>query len=149
MTEQMKGAQRGWKVIGSKGKFLGVVDQVYDDHLVVKEGKWIHHTLYIPIDHVASAADGQVAVTIPAKEAEAEGWRFPPSSGFHHNKPAMPDVPETTTMQAAGMSSGSMSAPEFQGAISDGELTPGEIPGTELERELEDPENEDEDPKAS
>jgi hypothetical protein len=52
-------------------------------------------------------------------------------------------------MQAAGMSSGSMSAPEFQGAISDGELVPGEIPGTEWERELEDPENEDEDPKAS
>src|SRR5262245_43890769 len=127
MSEGNHGAKVGWKVVDPSGKFVGEVEAVHEDHLVVKEGRLIHHSLYIPVDHVGDAADGEVAITIEAGHVDAEGWRYPPNSGFHHVAPAYPDVPETTTMQAAGMSGGQLSAPEFQGAIHDG-LEAGELP---------------------
>jgi len=136
MDDQKKGAQPGWKVIGSKGKFLGVIESVRDDHLVVKGGRILHHTYYIPIDEVAKATDGQVTVKVPAATAAAEGWQFPPNASYRHAKASYPEVPETTTMQAAGMSAGTMSAPEAQGAILDGQIDVGEAPNTQIGREL-------------
>lgn len=140
MEEQKKsrvaGVEAGWKVLGSQGKYIGEVKAVFTDHLVVLQGRYIKHTWYIPVDHVAASGEGEVKLTIAAIEAQAEGWRFPPNASYHHAAPAMPEVPETTTMQAAGMSAGTMSAPEVQGAILDGQIDAGEIPDTELGGEL-------------
>ena len=147
MSDMKKNAEAGWKVIGSKGKVLGMVGQVREDHLVVTSGRLIKHTYYIPVSHVASAADGQVTLTVQASTADAEGWQFPPGAGYKHAKASYPEVPETTTMQAAGMSSGTMSAPEAQGAFMDGQMDVGEAPNTQLGRELNRPVYEDEDDK--
>ena len=104
MSESKQRAEPGWKVVGSKGKFLGMVEHVREDHLIVAQGRLIKHTLYIPIDHVASAADGQVTLTIPASEGDAQGWRFPPNAGFTHGEENFWDSPVATTAQSRGSS---------------------------------------------
>jgi hypothetical protein len=136
-------AQVGWKVVDPDGKDIGTIDDVREDHLVVEQGRLIQHTLYIPFDSLGQAADGQVTVNVAAGDIDAEGWRFPPNAGYAHADPAYPEVPETTTIQNAGMSAGTLSAPEVQGAVLDANIETGEIPNTELERELESPADED------
>jgi len=147
MSDMKQPVEAGWKVVGSKGKFLGTVAQVREDHLVVIKGRFIKHNLYVPVSHVASSGDGEVTLTVEASTSDAEGWRFPPGAGYAHKKAAYPEVPETTTMQAAGMSSGTMSAPEAQGAFMDGQMDVGEAPNTQLGRELNRPVYEDEEDK--
>jgi hypothetical protein len=136
-------AEVGWKVVDPAGKEIGTVDEVREDHLVVQQGRLIQHTLYIPFDSLGVAAEEQVTVNVPVGDVEAEGWRYPPNAGYAHADPAYPDVPETTTIQNAGMSAGTLSAPEVQGAVLDANLDTGEVPNTELERELESAADED------
>lgn len=123
----------GWDVVTADGKEIGKVKEVREDHIVVTQGTFIKHDLYIPIDHLASAADGKVSIRVASDEINQEGWRYPPTAGFDHKKPAYPEVPETTTMQAAGYSAGRLSAPEPQGAVlDDGMIEPDEVPGEDL-----------------
>jgi hypothetical protein len=132
MSEMKQRVEAGWTVVDPDGNFVGTVEQVREDHLIVAQGRVIQHTLYVPIDHLTSAADGQVTVNIPAGQIEAEGWRYPPNAGFSHGEAAYPEVPVTTTQQAAGMSAGTLSAPEIQGAVYDGKIDPGEVPNTDV-----------------
>lgn len=124
---------RGWSVVGSDGAKIGEVVDTHEDHIVVTSGTLFKHKLYIPIDHLAQAGDGTVAVDMPAGGVDQEGWRFPPNAGYQHKTPAYPEVPETTTMQAAGYSAGRLSAPEPQGALlDDGVIDPGEVPNEDV-----------------
>jgi hypothetical protein len=124
---------QGWKVVGSDGGHIGTVKAVREDHIVVTEGTLIKHDLYIPIDHVGTVGDGKVSVKLQGSKADQEGWRFPPGTRYEHEKPAYPEVPQTTTMQAAGYSAGRLSAPEPQGAVrDDGVIDPGEVPNEDL-----------------
>jgi len=124
---------RGWSVVGSDGAKIGEVVETREDHIVVTSGTLIKHNLYIPIDHLTQAEEGTVAVTIPASGVDQEGWRFPPNASYKRESPAYPEVPETTTIQAAGYSAGRLSAPEPQGAVlDDGLIDPGEVPNEDV-----------------
>ena len=124
----------GSKVVGSDGSGIGTVKEVREDHLVVSVGTLLKHDVYVPIDRIsATEREDEVAVDIPASEVDAEGWRFPPNAGYEHEDPEYPEVPETTTIQAAGMSSGRLSAPEPQGALrDDGMIDQDEVPNEDL-----------------
>ena len=104
----------GARVVSSDGKSVGTVLEVREDHLLVRQGTLLQHDLFIPIDHV-TAADGEARLNVEARDVDREGWRYPPSGGFERREPASPEVPETTTIQAAGYSAGTLSAPEAQG----------------------------------
>ena len=123
----------GATVIGSDGAKIGEVKDVREDHIVVTGGTLFKHDLYIPIDHVTHTGDGKVTVSIPAGQVDQEGWRYPPTAGFVHEKPAYPDVPDTTMIQASGYGAGRLAAPEVQGAaLKDGGIDPGEVPNDDL-----------------
>src|SRR5688500_3715275 len=124
----------GAKLVGSDGSGIGTVKEVREDHLVVSVGTLLKHDVYVPIDRIsATDRDDEVLVDIPAGQVDAEGWRFPPNAGYEHEDPEYPEVPETTTIQAAGMSSGRLSAPEPQGALrDDGMIDQAEVPNEDL-----------------
>lgn len=123
----------GWTVVGSDGAKIGEVKDVREDHMVVTSGTLLKHDLYIPIDHVSRTGDGKVEVSIPAGQVDQEGWRYPPTTGFVHEKPAYPDVPDTTMIQASGYGAGRLAAPEVQGALlKDGGIDPGEVPNADV-----------------
>src|SRR5687767_6953748 len=112
--------ERGWSVVGSDGGKIGEIEEVREDHIVVTRGLIFKHNLYIPTDHLTGSGDGKVTVNVAEGDINEEGWQYPPNAGgFEHEKPAFPEVPETTTIEAAGMSSGRLSAPEPQGALKD------------------------------
>ncbi len=124
----------GAKLVGSDGGGIGTVKEVREDHLVVSVGTLLKHDVYVPIDRISTTdRQDEVAVDITAGEVDAEGWRYPPNAGYEYEEPAYPEVPETTTIQAAGMSSGRLSAPEPQGAVlDDGMIDQGEVPNEDL-----------------
>ena len=125
--------ERGWKVVDPDGKSVGEVTATREDHIVVSSGTLAKHELYIPIDHLSSSGDETVSISIPADKVDEQGWRYPPNAGYEREKPARPDVPETTTIQAAGYSAGRLSAPEPQGAVRDDQtIDPGEVPNEDL-----------------
>ena len=142
MNERTAQIARGWSVVGSDGARIGEVADTREDHIVVTSGTLFKHDLYIPIDHLAQAGHGTVAVSVPAGEVDGEGWRFPPNAGMEaHESPAYPEVPDTTMIQAAGYSAGRLSAPEPQGAVlDDGTIDPGEVPNADLGPADEEPE---------
>lgn len=110
-----------------------MVEAMHEDYILVKHGTLIKRDLYVPIDQVVSLRDGKVVISVNGDDVDAEGWRYPPNAGFEHEKPAYPEVPETTTIQAAGYSAGRLSAPEPQGAVlDDGMIDPGEVPGEDF-----------------
>lgn len=125
---------RGWKVVDSDGKTVGEVTATREDHIVVSSGTFTKHDLYIPIDELSSAEGDSVAISIPAGKVDEQGWRYPPNAPYARERPAYPEVPETTTMQTAGYSAGRLSAPEPQGAVLDDQtIDPGEVPNADLE----------------
>ena len=140
MEEQKKsrvaGVEAGWKVVGSKDKPIGTVQAVRSDHLVVLQGRYIKHTWYIPIDHVAEVGDGQVKLTIPADDAASEGWAFPPNAGFERDKPAMPDMSRVSRMDIAAANELGNTA-SSAGTLVDGMNNPSDVPepafGSELD----------------
>jgi hypothetical protein len=126
MSDPKQRAEAGWKVVGSKGKVLGTVEHVREDHLIVAQGRLIKHTLYIPVDHVASAADGQVMLTVPASDADAQGWRFPPNAGYTQGEADFWDSPVATAAQARGTAQMG-SATDMHGSLHDGKIDPEQI----------------------
>lgn len=116
--DSFKDIDSGWKVVSSDGKQVGTVTAAREDHLVVRQGTILQHDLFIPMDRF-TASDGRVVLNVAAADVDAEGWRYPPQSGYKHTAPAYPEVPETTTIQAAGYSAGTLSAPETQGFAKD------------------------------
>ena len=126
----------GSAVVDPDGKRVGEVEATREDHIVVRTGTLTKTELYIPIDHLSRSSDGSVAVSVPADLIDSQGWSYPPNAGFEHERPAYPDVPETTTSQAAGYSAGRLSAPEPQGAVRDDQtIEPGEVPNADIEAE--------------
>jgi hypothetical protein len=126
MSDQQKAAvQPGWKVVGSKGKFIGTVERVHEDHFVVAQGRFITHTLYIPVDHVASAADGTVSLTLTADESDAQGWRFPPNAGFTHGEADFWDSPVAAS--AKSRSTVGMGTQDMHGSMYDGKVDPEQM----------------------
>jgi hypothetical protein len=124
----------GSAVVDPDGKRVGEVEATREDHLVVRRGTFNKTDLYVPIDHLSLSSDGSVAVSVPADLIDAQGWSYPPNAGFEHERPAYPEVPETTTSQAAGYSAGRLSAPEPQGAVFDDQtIEPGEVPNADIE----------------
>jgi hypothetical protein len=125
--------QKGWKVVDPDGNSVGEVTAMREDHAIVSTGTLSKTELYIPIDHLASAGDQTVAVSVPANLVEQQGWHYPPNAGYGRERPAKPEVPETTTIQVAGYSAGRLSAPEPQGAVRDDQtIDPGEVPNEDL-----------------
>jgi hypothetical protein len=125
MSEMKQRAEPGWKVVDPDGKFVGTVERVREDHLIVAQGRVIQHTLYIPFDHLRGAADGQVTVSVPAGQVEAEGWRFPPNAGFTHGEGDFWDSPVTSTAQARG--SGATDMGSLHGSLTDGRVDPEQM----------------------
>jgi hypothetical protein len=121
----MQRAEAGWKVVDPEGHFVGTVEHVREDHLIVAQGRVIQHTLYIPLDALGGSADGQVTINIPASHAEAEGWRFPPNAGFTHDEGDFWDSPVTTTAQARG--SGATSMGSIHGELTDNAIDPEQL----------------------
>src|SRR5215203_4080607 len=124
MSDTKQRAEPGWKVVGSKGKLIGTVEHVREDHLIVAQGRFIEHTLYIPISHVKSSADGQVTLTLPASDADAQGWRFPPNAGFTHDAGNFWEAPVETSIRASG--SGASRA-GFDSGLHDGKIDAGQL----------------------
>ena len=124
MSETKQRAEAGWKVVGSKGKFIGKVEHVREDHLIVAQGRFITHTLYIPVDHIAESADGVVKLTLPATDADAQGWRFPPNAGFTHDAGSFWDSPVETSIRASGSGA---SRPGFESGLTDNKIDPEQL----------------------
>jgi hypothetical protein len=140
--EGMRAAiQHGWTVVGSDGEAVGKVTDVREDLLVVERGMLHKELLYVPIDQVRPSTDHDtVALDIAASDVTEQGWQYPPSAPYDHQVPAYPEVPDTTMIQAAGYSSGSLSAPEAQGFVRNAEETPEE---EQIPNALYNPEGED------
>ena len=122
-------AEAGWKVVGSLGKYIGKVEHVREDHLIVAQGRFFSHTLYIPVSHVAESADGVVKLTLPATDADSQGWRFPPNAGFAHGEADFWDSPVAAATQASGTPGGfgkAMGAPH-------GEFTDNRVDSEEMQ----------------
>lgn len=132
--------QPGWTVVGSDGGKVGQVTSVREDHLVVERGLLNKEHLYVPIDVARGTDDETVALDVAAGDVDAQGWQFPPSSSYERAVPAYPEVPETTTIQAAGYSAGSLSAPEAQGFVRNADET---VEGEQIPNALYNPEGED------
>ncbi len=124
MSETKQRAEAGWKVVGSKGKYIGKVEHVREDHLIVAQGRFITHTLYIPVDHIAESADGVVKLTLPASDADAQGWRFPPNAGFTHDAGSFWDSPVETSIRASGSGA---SRPGFESGLTDNRVDSDEM----------------------
>jgi len=137
---EMQRAEAGWKVVDPEGHFVGTVEHVREDHLIVAQGRVIQHTLYIPLDALGGSADGQVTIKIAANHAEAEGWRFPPNAGFSHGETDFWDSPVSSVAQARG--SGATSMGSLHGDLTDNKIDPGEMADSDLTREPEIPNNE-------
>ncbi len=117
--------QQGWTVVGSDGGAVGKVTAVREDHLVVERGLLNKELLYVPINELRPGTeDGTVALDTAASDVTEQGWQFPPSAPHDRQVPAYPEVPDTTRIQAAGYSSGSLSAPEAQGFVLNADETP-------------------------
>jgi hypothetical protein len=119
VTDITRQIQPGWPVIDHQNREIGKVKEVREDHLVVPSGLLIKHDLYIPIDEIASVEGGHVTLRSHPGQPDYASWRWPPNASFERPAPIKPEVPETTTMQAAGYSAGRLSAPETQGAVHD------------------------------
>ena len=129
-------AEPGWKVVGSKGKYIGTVEHVREDHLIVAQGRIFQHTLYIPVSHVASSGDGQVMLTLPASDADAQGWRFPPNAGFSHGEGDFWDNPVATAISASGTPGGFGTASGTPGQFHDNKIDPNDVPSPELQEDV-------------
>lgn len=140
MNERLDRIQPGWTLTGTDGTEIGRIEKVAEDHLVVEQGGVGKTVLYVPIDQIGRIDDGRVAALIPVSRVEEAGWRYSPHSGFEHQRPTAPEVPETTMIQAAGMSSGRLSAPEPQGWVRD-EPQPADtaLPNADVGADEEDP----------
>ena len=125
MSENKQRPEAGWKVVGSLGKFIGTVEHVREDYLIVAQGRIIKHTLYIPVDHVASAANGTVALTLPATEADAQGWRFAPNAGFTHGEADFWDSPVAASAKAR--STTGFGTSDMHGSMYDGKVDPEQM----------------------
>jgi hypothetical protein len=125
--------EEGSKVVDPDGKSIGEVKGVREDHVIVGTGTLVKKDLYVPIDQLASGGDGTVTIGVPANEVDQQGWQYPPNAGFERERPAVPEVPETTTIQTAGYSAGRLSAPEPQGAVRDDQtIDPAEVPNEDV-----------------
>jgi hypothetical protein len=140
--EGMRSAvQPGWTVVGSDGGKVGEVTAVREDHLVVERGLINKEHLYVPIDALANGSDNDtVTLNLASGDVTEQGWQVPPSARHEREVPAYPEVPETTTIQAAGYSSGSLSAPEAQGFVRNADETVAE---EQIPNALYNPEGED------
>ena len=119
MSETQRRIEPGWRVIGSDGHEIGKVKDAREDHLVVEHGVLVKGDYFIPIDEITDVDHGEVALRSTASEAEREGWQYPPGTAYDHPDPAYPEVPETTMIETAGYSAGTLSAPEAQGFVRD------------------------------
>ena len=119
ITDRTREIRPGWPVLDQEGKELGKISEVREDYLLVQAGLLFKHDLYIPIDEIATVADDRVTLRAHAGQIEVKNWRFPPNASYERVAPVAPEVPQTTTMQAAGFSAGRLSAPETQGAVHD------------------------------
>ena len=126
MSETHKYGEVGWKVVDPDGKFVGNVEHVREDHLIVAQGRFIQHTLFIPFDHLSHAADGQVTVSVPANQADAQGWRFPPNAGFTHGEGDFWDSPVANATKAAGTPGGFASS-GMHGEFTDNKIDPEQL----------------------
>src|SRR6188508_1556457 len=124
MSDTRQRAEPGWKVVGPKGRFIGTVEHVREDHLIVGQGRIFQNTIYIPLSHVASSADGQVMLTLPASEADAQGWRFPPNAGFTHEASDFWEAPVATSLRATGMGN---TSGNIDSGMHDGKIDPEQL----------------------
>jgi len=109
----------GAPVVGSDGHEVGTLSAVREDHLIVLVGMVNKQNLFVPLDGIAVADGTEVILKIPAGEVTAQGWQVPPGAHHEHATPALPEVPQTTLIQTAGYSAGTLSAPEAQGFVKD------------------------------
>ncbi len=140
MNSMQAQVQPGWAVVGSDGGKVGKVTAVREDHLVVEHGLINKQSLYVPVDAVTGASDDTVTLNLGSAQVAEQGWQVPPSAPHERNLPAYPEVPETTMIQAAGYSSGSLSAPEAQGFVRNSDET---TENEQLPNALYNPEGED------
>lgn len=119
MTTRLDQIQPGWTLVGADGTEMGRIETVAEDHLVVGQSGLGNDRLYVPLDQIGNAEDGRVSVLIPASQVDEAGWRYSPHSAYEAESPTKPEVPDTTMIEAAGMSAGRLSAPEPQGWVRD------------------------------
>ena len=65
----------GARVIGSRGRRIGIVDAVFVDYLLVRTASLLPVDLYVPTSEIASA-DGRLRVEASPAEAYAR-WHRP------------------------------------------------------------------------
>jgi hypothetical protein len=66
--------QLGATVIGSDGAPVGVISEVREDVIVVEHVNIVRHQLFIPTHSLAVTNDGSVALNVPARAVDSQGW---------------------------------------------------------------------------
>lgn len=135
MSEQLRRIEPGWRVMGSDGHEIGKVKGVREDQLIVEHGTLIKDDYFIPIDEIADIDSGEVSLRTSSSAADRQGWQVPPGAHHEDAEIAYPEVPETTTIQAAGYSAGTLSAPEAQGFARDADAEDEVLPNRMLDPE--------------
>jgi uncharacterized protein (TIGR02271 family) len=75
-TESSRQAREGMEVVGSDGERVGLVKEVRAGDLLVDRA--MRRDLYVPLDAVREVTGERVVLTIPADEADDQGWPNPP-----------------------------------------------------------------------
>lgn len=72
MTTSRLPIRGGMRVVGEDGQPVGQVQDVHDfDFIMVRPGK---PPLYVPFMAVASVADDEVTLNIPANQVDTQDW---------------------------------------------------------------------------
>jgi len=71
-------AARGWQVLDAAGRWIGTVDDVFADYLLVRTRSWLPVDLYVPVTAVSPTEQPETVVVAAENEGEAyERWHRP------------------------------------------------------------------------
>jgi hypothetical protein len=79
----------GDRVVTTDDHTLGTVRGFYPaaatpTHLIVEQGRLVHHDAYVPISAVANYAEGTIYLGVAKDEGAARGWEAGPWSDLAH-----------------------------------------------------------------
>lgn len=85
----------GAEVVGSDGRRVGTVKEVYDDSFLVEKGFFFVHDFFIPHHYVAQASRERVQLTHTSEEARRQDWTERPRAQMAMRGEAAPPAAVT------------------------------------------------------
>ena len=85
-TFRLSDVQPGWDVVDNRDAWVGTVEAVREEYLVVRRG-FLVPTLYVPLRGLGQVREDVVALNVPAAWVGELGWEQPPRSPAPHASP--------------------------------------------------------------